>query len=356
MRIKNIFTQFISLLIAAGYLSQPVQAFSGDKGTLIVLNKSEATASLISLKSGRVLKTIATGEGPHEAAVSPDGTIAVVCNYGMRGAPGSSLSVLNIPEQRVIKTISLGTYQRPHGIVFMPDGQRVLVTAEAQQMLLQVNWQTGTVEKAMPTGQNVSHMVVYAPQAGLAFVANIGSGTVTVIDVAAGKRIKNIKTGAGAEGIDLSPDQREVWVTNRADSTISIIDVQKLAVSQTFAAGSFPIRIKFTPDGRHALVSNARSGDVSVYDVASRKELRRISMQATPVELEEGRLFDSGFAGSPVPVGVLIPPDGRHAFIANTNADIISVIDLKKWQVVNRLKAGREPDGMAYTPLTLPAR
>ena len=47
-------------------------------GTLVVLNKTEATASLIDLASGRVHATLPTGDGPHEAAVSPDGRTALV--------------------------------------------------------------------------------------------------------------------------------------------------------------------------------------------------------------------------------------------------------------------------------------
>ena len=46
--------------------------------TLVVLNKSEATASLIDLESGAVRATLPTGNGPHEAAVSPDGRLALV--------------------------------------------------------------------------------------------------------------------------------------------------------------------------------------------------------------------------------------------------------------------------------------
>ena len=42
-------------------------------GTLVVLNKSEASASLIDLASGKEVARIAVGDGPHEAATSPDG-------------------------------------------------------------------------------------------------------------------------------------------------------------------------------------------------------------------------------------------------------------------------------------------
>jgi len=75
--------------------------------------------------------------------------------------------------------------------------------------------------------------------------------------------------------------------------------------------------------------------------------------RTTPVEQREGRLFADRFGKSPVPVGILISPDGRLAYIANTNADLITVIDLESLEVTGRLKAGQEPDGMGFSPLVL---
>ena len=66
-------------------------------GTLVVANKSDATVSLVDTGSGEVVATLPTGEGPHEVAVSPDGKTALVANYGTRGAPGSSLTVIDLP-------------------------------------------------------------------------------------------------------------------------------------------------------------------------------------------------------------------------------------------------------------------
>ena len=51
-------------------------------GTLIVLNKAEASVSLLDAASGGELYKLPTGAGPHEVAVSPDGRTAVVANYG----------------------------------------------------------------------------------------------------------------------------------------------------------------------------------------------------------------------------------------------------------------------------------
>ncbi len=54
--------------------------------SLVITNKQDATASIISLGDGRTVATLPTGEGPHEVAVSPDGKLAVVTDYGAQVA------------------------------------------------------------------------------------------------------------------------------------------------------------------------------------------------------------------------------------------------------------------------------
>ena len=74
-------------------------------------------------------------------------------------------------------------------------------------------------------------------------------------------------------------------------------------------------------------------------------------MELTAVETGEGRLFGDRFGTSPVPVGILIEPNGERAWVANTNADLVTVLDLRTWKVSGRIAPGREPDGMAWSPL-----
>jgi YVTN family beta-propeller protein len=325
-------------------------AAAGD-GTLIVLNKAEATASLVDLDSGRVAATVPTGEGPHEVAVSPDGTVAVVTNYG-GSKPGSTLTVIDVRAARVARTIDLGEHRRPHGIAWLPGGRRVAVTAEDSRALLIVDADSGSIEAAVATDQEGSHMVAVAPGGARAFVANIGSGSVTVIDLKRRARVATIRTGAGAEGITLTPGGKEIWVTNREADTVSVIDAGSLEVLATLESKSFPIRAQATPDGRHVLVSNARSGEVAVFDVASRKEARRVPMDIETAG-SEGRLFGDRFGKSPVPIGILVRPDGRRAYVANANADRVVVVDLGTWKPIDRIRAGREPDGLGYSPLSV---
>lgn len=319
-------------------------------GTLVVLNKAEATASLIDLASGSVAATLPTGNGPHEAAVSPDGRLALAANYGTGEAPGSTLTLIDVPAARVVKTIQLGEYRRPHGIQWLADGRQAVVTCEENKALVIVDVEGGKVTGAVATDQDVSHMVAVATDGSRAYVASIGSGTLTAIDLRERNVLAVVPTGKGAEGIDVTPDGREVWVTNREADTVSVVDTGSLQVVATLPAKTFPIRVRITPDGRHALVSCARSGDVAVFDVGSKlKELRRVAMKLDPAS-KDGRIFQE-FGASPVPIGIVMRPDGKQAYIANANADAIAVLDLESWQVVGTLKAGKEPDGMAYSPL-----
>src|SRR5512137_2256508 len=98
-------------LVLVGMLA--AEAPRGATGTLVVLNKSEATASLIDLASGIEVATLRSGNGPHEVAVSPDGRTAVATNYGTREEPGSSLTVIDVAGARVVRTGDPGPGRRP---------------------------------------------------------------------------------------------------------------------------------------------------------------------------------------------------------------------------------------------------
>lgn len=333
-----------ALVLALALAAAPAAPAAAD--TLLVANKSEATVSLVALPGGEVVATLPTGAGPHEIAVSPDGATAVVADYGGR-EPGATLTVVDVPRARVLRTIDLGEHRRPHGVVFL-DETRVAVTVEAAKALLVVDVGTGEVLRAVATGQEVSHMVAVGAGGSRAAVANIGSGSVTLVDLAAGEKLADVPTGAGAEGVAMSADGRWVWVTNREADTVTLVDFAARQVVATIPSADFPIRAELTPDGRHLLVTNAESGDLTVIDTAERAVARRVDL-ALAGSGADGRLMD--FEGSSVPIGVEIAPDGRRAWIAHANADVVQVLDLERWKPVGVIRAGKEPDGMGWSPL-----
>jgi len=312
---------------------------------LIVVNKSDDSASILDAGTGAIRTTVPVGHGPHEAEVLARQTVVAISNYGSRENAGRSLTLIDAEKGSALGTIDLGEGTRPHGMSSLPNGQ-LLVTAEGTKELLLVDPSARRVVARFPSSAEVSHMVVHSLDAKRAFVANIRSGSLSAFDLTAGKVIKDVSTGKGAEGIEISPDGKEVWVTNRAEDTVSVVDTKTLAVVGTIKLPTFPIRVKITPDGRRALVSCAQSGDVVVVDVAQRKELKRVPIGQQAVAGSEQRLFSS-MGNSPAPVGLLISPDGKRAWVASTNADVVSEISLESMAMVRRLTAGKEPDGLA---------
>lgn len=317
-------------------------ALTATADQLLVANKSDDTLEVIDLDDGTVVETIPTGPQPHEVAVSADGSKAVVADY--RGASGTTLTLVHLDDDARTERLSLGTHRGPHGVVWLDDG--FLVTAEGSRHLLRYDAE-GELTAAIRTGEEVSHMVAVTPDQRLAFVANIGSGTVTVIDLEREVKVKDIETGRGAEGIAVTPDGTEVWVTNRADDTVSVIEVDRLAVGETIHVPAFPIRAEISADGAWVLVTAARSGEVVLIDRARRRVERRTGIDLEGAALADDRLFADRFDSSPVPIGIEIHPDGDRFWVAATRSDVVVEMSLPDLAVLRVLPTGREPDGMA---------
>ena len=64
-------------------------------------------------------------------------------------------------------------------------------------------------------------------------MANIGSGSVTALDLESGENLGSVATGDGAEGVAVTPDGSQVWVTNRGADTVSRVDPETLEVTKT---------------------------------------------------------------------------------------------------------------------------
>ena len=322
-------------------------------GTIIVASKSGDDVHFIDRESGDILLVLPTGREPHEVEVSRDGRTAVVSNYGDREAAGNTLSVYDVLEGTLVRTIGLGEHTRPHGLWWMGDSDRLLVTTEGNRTLIVVDISRGEIIRSLQTNQDLSHMVAATPDLTRVFVPDIRTGNVTVFNMESGELLAQVYSGAGAEGIDVHPRGHEAWITNRADNTITIIDTESLEVLDTVPAGDFPIRGKFTPDGRYFLVSNARSGDIGVYDTDARRLAASVTLTPpVPEGVDETRYF-SEFEGSSIPIGIVIP-DNKTAYVANTRSDAVSIIDLETMAITGHFAVGREPDGINFSPLMPP--
>ena len=334
-------------------LAMLAQSAAAVADTLLVVRKSADALDFFDPGSGLRLATVAVGFAPHEVSVSPDGRLAAVSNYGTRDEPGSTLSIVDLAEPRELRRIDLAPHTRPHGVAwFAPD--RLAVTAEGSQHLLLVEPSTGRIVRSVPTGQDVSHMVAVDSGTQRAFVANIGSGSVTAVDLRDGPppATRSVATGAGTEAIALHPDGRMLWLAARADGTLSRLDPSSLdRIGGAVRLPGVPIRIAFAPSGTTAYVTCAGSAEIVVFDAADGRELRRRRLDLPRADGAAKRPFAVIAADGSLPVGVAVARDGKSVFVAATMADRVVVLEAASLETLRLIEVDGEPDGLALTPV-----
>jgi DNA-binding beta-propeller fold protein YncE len=320
--------------IAACALFAPVVASAqvpSLAGTVIVTNKAPATATIIDVASGTTLATLPTGHGPHEIVLSRDGGTAVITDYGSGPRPGSTLTVIDVPARRVVRTIALGEYQRPHGLVYLPGDSLVAVTVEASRAVLLVHVGRGEIVRVARTEQNGSHMVGVAADGVQAWTGDIGSNTVTELDLRTGKVMRRIEVPAQPEAINVTPDGSEVWVGSNGTGRVSVVDTYLGTVATAAEGFRWPYRIWFTPDAETVLMPDYTGDALRFVARRSRKELGRLD-------------FPQGG-----PQGIFVTADGRHALLSMSREARVAIIDIASRTVVGYVPAGETPDGIVFT-------
>jgi YVTN family beta-propeller protein len=300
------------------------------KPALVVLDKEESELVIVDPRTLQIVGKVKTGPVPHEVAVSGAGKIAVTTNYGAH-QDGTTLSVIDLVEQKEIHRVDLLPLRGPHGIVFLAG--KFYFTAEGSNAIARYDAGKNQVDWTMPTSQERSHMLVVTHDGQAVFTANVVSNTVTCL----AKDAKNgtwsttqIATGRGPEGIDLSPDGGEVWAANSGDGTVSVIDARaKKLIATLDVKTKHSNRLKFTPDGKLVLISDIGNGDLVVVDAGSRKEVKRMNL---------GKSAE----------GIVIVPDGSRAYVAVSGDDRVAVVDLKTLTVIGTFSTGKDPDGLAW--------
>lgn len=328
---KNARFAIVALLVAA-----PVSA-----DTLIVGNKYEHTVSFVDLLTGSEVARRETGRAPHEIAVSPDGKTAVLVSYREQGFTGNSLTIFDVGTATKVGTIDLGEHRGPHGLKWIAGTNKVVATTEVSEEVVIVDISKRVVVGAISTGARGSHMVALSPDLSRAFVANIGSGSFSVLDLASGKEIAEIASGAGTEGITVSPDGSEIWVGANQDKTVTIFDSVTLKPKARIDLQSSPIRVEFSPDGKHVAVSEFDQNRVAIFDSAGRARIATIDLGALNLE---------------APVTLLFAPDGSRLWAAATHSATIVEIDTNGWDIRRIIGVGEGSDGIAYSPETVNAR
>ena len=306
-----------ALVALAGVAS----AQAPSNGQLLVLLRDASALAIVDPDSGSVLGQVPTGRDPHEVTASDDGRLAFVASMV------DGISVIDIAAREEIRRVDPGPGSLTHDVLFADD--RLYFTIEGYKSIGRYDPAADVIDWTLGIGEDGSHMLVLDRERGAMFTPNIGSNTVTMVENflegPARARLTDIPVpGVRPEGIDLSPDGRELWTATRGDGAVSIIDVESRQVVETLDLGMQDAnRLKFTPDGR-VLIIDGEAASLVVMDAATRSVIERVTVGET----------DTG-AGA-----VLVGPEGRRAFLGLRAADRVAVVDLDTLEITMEIPLG----------------
>ncbi len=318
--------------IASLLVLRKVNAEPASRGLLVVANQKEHTVLVVDPDERRELAKVVVGVNGHEVMVSKDGRFAYVPIYGNSGVgrpgtDGSTIDVIDLQESKLAATIDLGKPLRPHRAEWGPDGM-LYVTAELGNAVDVIDPSTRKIVAEIPTGQKESHMLVISPDGRRAYTANVGAGSISVLDVAKRSLIATIPVAKMVQRISISPDGKRVFTHDQDAPRIAVIDTTTNKMANWIEVPSSVYASEPTPDGRW-LVTLDRNSHAYVIDLESMKVAQILKI--------------SGGASE-----ILIRPGGDVAYLSGTGAGKIDVLDLHTWELQKPIELTPGVDGMSW--------
>ena len=212
----------------------------------------------------------------------------------------------------------------------------IYATAEGRRSIFWIRDPLGAAEAfEYGSGQDGTHMLAVAPDGRHAWTTNLGSRTVSLIDLKTRRAPRSVEVGEEPEGIALADDGKTLWVSARGSNAAFKLDPETLAIRQRIETGAFPLRIVVRPQGDYAVTSDLADGGLSVIDTATGELVRSIAV-SSPAEAE-----------ARTQVTILFSPDGERIYVAETTANTIAEVDFASGRVLRRLPGAGGGDGIA---------
>lgn len=307
---------------------------------LYIINGGSSSVSLLDLNTNQVIKTLKLKKGsfPHHAYLNPAKDRLAVSMPGMDFSGGHGGDTMAMPGKFALLNALTGelltikdTPAMNHNAVFSPNGKELWAGAMLESgKLLIFDSQTLQLRKEIPVGQQPAE-VTFSADGQKAFVANGESGSVSVIEVASKQVLKTIPVGEIPVGAWPGADNR-MYVDNEHSQTISIINANTLAIEETIALGFTPGMVAFHPLTGKLWVTDADNGSVVLFSKTS--ETARFARTGT---IKTG-------AGAHA---IAFTRDGKTAYVTNQMDHSLSIIDTLNQSKWKDIQVESKPNGLA---------
>lgn len=310
-------------------------ASSASKGQLLVCNKGDHTLGIIDPSAGKEMAAVAeNGVTGHEVIASHDGKTAYVPIYGNSGVgkpgtDGTNLIAIDIASRKITGNLDFGHGVRPHCPQIGPKNGLLYVSTELDKSITIIDPKTLKIIGSVPTGQPESHMFVISPDGKRAYTANVGPGTVSVLDLDAKKVLDTIKISGNTQRISMSVDGKLVFTSDQTKPRMAVIHTASNKIEHWIDLPGLGYGTAPTPDGKWLVAAVPTVNKVAVIDLKTLKVEHTIDVPKAPQM-------------------TVVRPDGAVAYVSCDSSAKIAAIRTSDWQIDTMIDAGKGADGMAW--------
>jgi DNA-binding beta-propeller fold protein YncE len=310
-------------------------ASDASSGILLVANKGDRTLGIIDPEAGKQVATVAeNGNTGHEVIASPDGRTAYVPIYGdsgvgKPGSDGTNLVAIDIASRKIIGNVDFGHGVRPHCPLFGPKDGLLYVSTEIDKSITIIDPASLKIVGSIPTDRPESHMFALSHDGRYGYTTNVGSGTISVLDIKARKTMDVIQIAPVIQRISLSVNDRLAFTSDQSKPRLAVFDTATRKVKSWIPLSAPGYGTAPTPDGLWLVVATPGARQVVVVNLKSMKVEHTIDVPAAPQE-------------------VLIRPDGAMAYVSCDASHKVAEIRTSDWTVARLIDAGPGADGLAW--------
>jgi DNA-binding beta-propeller fold protein YncE len=270
---------------------------------------------------------------PHELLADPATSTAYIPIYGdgIHGRnpnPGHLLSVVDLDKRRHVADIDLSPYIAPHGLLIGPDGL-LYVTCENSAVVALIDREKCKVVGAIETGSTNAHRLAFSPDGRWLYTENEEDASLSIIDVAARKLVRQVATPHPLAGLAVSPDGELLVAVSDQEPVLFLIDSESFELVETVNLHGVPKAAqiaRYSPDGKVLLVTSLQSATATLIDAGfSQQQTFAVGKQP----------MDAAFRGN-------------ELFVACQGDGSIHVIDLAARRVAHHFSAGVGCETLAF--------
>lgn len=284
-------------------------------------------------------KQLSLGDLPLNIAVSPDRMYAAVTN---NGESTQSIQLISLKQQKVLDTYKVGKSWL--GLAFGDSGKDLYASGGYDNWILHFTVKnnklicTDTLRIAEPLAKvSVAGLTVDDLQHRI-YVVTKDNNSLYVLDSQTGKIIKQIPLEAEGYTCILSPDRQELYVSVWGGKKVDVFDTKSLQKTDTIAVGSHPNDMCTDKNGNWLFVANSDDNSVSVIQLKTRKV----------VETLNAALYPTTLSGSTTN-GVALSADDKRLYVANADNNCLAVFDVSapsKSRSLGFIPTGWYPDAV----------